>query len=86
MQHFLKELEFELKIGGITDVVKLHDVVYINMPEYDQQESYEDLVFQAIEINGEEIDDYDWEELNNPYVDLLYKRGIETFLSKIYKD
>lgn len=80
----IKEIEFELKVGNITEVVKLYDVMYVNIPEYDEQESYEDLVFQNIEIDGQEIDDVEWEEFSNYYIDHLYKKGIETFLNKLH--
>jgi hypothetical protein len=73
----MKELKFEFKGKNVL----LRDVEYMNFSNiHPEEQNEEEIVFQELEIDSEEIEDGDYS-----YVEEFYEIAIQEFLNVYYK-
>jgi hypothetical protein len=77
----MKQLEFNYEGKKVI----LKDIQYYNYPDSKEEQGYEEIVFDYLEIEGQEIDGDTWEDFENHYIDGLYKIAIQEFLNAYYK-
>ena len=73
----MRELKFQFKGKNVS----LRDVEYMNFSNiHPEEQNEEEIVFQELEIDGEEIEDGDYS-----YVEEFYEIAIQEFLNVYYK-